>query len=123
MEAIPTFASALSLSTITPELQSQIDDVIAALLAARQRPPTKGEIVESPASGYTRLQDWAFTYGFCLAIESASGDRTQLRCVHQKKIQGTPGRPLRLTANELRHLLKLVGVLLALISASKSVGF
>jgi hypothetical protein len=57
MEAVPTFASALSSSSVTPELQAQIDDAIAALPPAHCWPPTKSEFVESPASGYIRLQD------------------------------------------------------------------
>jgi len=57
MEAVPTFASALSVSSVTPELQSQIDEAIAILPPAHRRPPLKGEIVESPASGYAQLQD------------------------------------------------------------------
>jgi len=90
MEAVPTFATALSSSTVTPELQSQIDEAITTLPPAHCRPPLKGEVVESPASGYIRLQDWAFTHGFCLVIESAKGDRTQFRCVHhQKKTRNT----------------------------------
>jgi hypothetical protein len=90
MEAVPTFASALSSSSVTLELQAQIDDTIVALPPAHCRPPTKGEFAESPASGYIRLQDWAFAYGFSLVIESASGDRTQFRCVHhQKKTRNT----------------------------------
>jgi hypothetical protein len=64
MEAVPTFASALSVSFVTPELQSQIDEAIATLSPAHRRPPLKGEIVEPLASGYARVQDWAFTYGF-----------------------------------------------------------
>src|SRR5271169_7095857 len=89
MEAVPPFATALSSSPVTPELQAQIDDAIAALPPLHRRAPTKGELVESPASGYIRLQDWAFTYGFSLVIKSASGDRTQFRCSrHQKKTSG-----------------------------------
>jgi hypothetical protein len=57
MEAVPTFASAPSSSSVTPELQAQIDDAIAALPPAHCRPPTKGEFVKSLAPGYTRLQD------------------------------------------------------------------
>jgi hypothetical protein len=61
MEAITTFASALSSSTVTPELQAQIDEAIAALPPSYRRPPLKGEIVESLDAGYAQLQDWAFT--------------------------------------------------------------
>jgi hypothetical protein len=90
MEAIPTFASLVSASTVTPELRAHIDEAIAALPPAHCRPPTKGEIVESPSSGYVRLQDWAFTHGFALAIESANAERTMFRCTrHQKKTRNT----------------------------------
>jgi hypothetical protein len=76
MEAVPTFASALSSSSVTLELQSQIDEAIAMLPPAHRRPLLKGEIVESPASRYIRLQDWAFIHRFCLVIESANAERT-----------------------------------------------
>jgi hypothetical protein len=85
MEAVPTFASALSSSSITLELQAQIDEAINMLPPAHRRPPLKGEIVDSPASRYIRLQDWAFTHRFYLVIESAKGDRTQFRCIHHQK--------------------------------------
>lgn len=85
IEAVPTFASALSSSSITPELRAQIGEAIDTLPPAHRQPPLKGEIVDSPASGYIRLQDWAFTHGFCLVIESAKGDRTQFRCIHHQK--------------------------------------
>jgi hypothetical protein len=52
MEAILTFTSALSLSTITLELQAQINEAIAALPPSHCRLPLKGEVVESPAAGY-----------------------------------------------------------------------
>jgi hypothetical protein len=48
MEAVPSFASLVSASIVTPELQAHIDAAIAALPPAHCRPPTKGEIVESP---------------------------------------------------------------------------
>jgi hypothetical protein len=57
MEAVPTFVSALSSSSVTPELQAQIDEAVAALPAAYRRPPIKGEIVKSLDSGYVQLQD------------------------------------------------------------------
>jgi hypothetical protein len=55
MEVVPTFASVLSVSSVTLELQSQIDEAIATLPPAHRRPPLKGKIVESPASGYVQL--------------------------------------------------------------------
>jgi hypothetical protein len=90
MEAVPTFPSAASVSIVTPELQTQIDAAVAALPPSHRRPPIKGEIVESPDAGYTRLQDWAFTHKFALVIESANSDRTVYRCTHhQKKTRNT----------------------------------
>jgi hypothetical protein len=77
IEAVLTFASALSSSSITLELRAQIDEAINTLPSAHHQPPLKVEIVDSPASGYIRLQDWAFTHRFCFVIESAKGDRTQ----------------------------------------------
>jgi hypothetical protein len=85
MEAVPTFASALSLSSVTPELQAQINEAVAALPAAHRRPPIKGEIIESPDSGHVRLQNWAFIHGFSLVIESANTERTIFRCSHHLK--------------------------------------
>ena len=90
----PTFSSAASSSSVTPSLQAQIDDAIAALPLTHRQPPFKGEIVESKEAGYRRLQDWAFTHGFALAIESANAKRMRLECVHHeaqtKNRQKTP---------------------------------
>jgi len=72
----------VSASTVTLKLQAHIDGAIAALPPAHRRPPTKGEIVESPSSRYVRLQDWAFTYRFALAIELANAERTMFRCTY-----------------------------------------
>jgi hypothetical protein len=47
--------------------------------------PTKGEIVESKETALLRLQDWAFTYGFALAIESGTADRVRFQCIHHKR--------------------------------------
>lgn len=85
MEAVPTFPFVASTSTVTLELQSQIDAAIAALPPTHRIPPTKGEIVESPDAGFVRLQDWAFTYKFALVIESAGSVRTVFRCTHYQK--------------------------------------
>ena len=81
----PTFSSAASSSSVTPSLQAQIDAAIAALPPTHRQPPFKGEIVESQEAGFLRLQDWAFTHGFALAIESATAKRMRLECVHHKK--------------------------------------
>ena len=55
MEAIPTFPSSASISTVAPELQTQIEKATAALPPAHRRAPVKGEIVESPDAGDIRL--------------------------------------------------------------------
>jgi hypothetical protein len=90
MEAVPRFPSSTSLSTMTPELRTQIQTATNALPSTHRSHPTKGEIVESPDSGFTRLQDWAFTHGFALVIESAGSDRTIYRCSHhQRKTRNT----------------------------------
>jgi hypothetical protein len=87
---VPTFLSSASISTVIPELQTQIDAAIAALPPAHWRPPIKGEIVESPDTGYIRLQDRAFPYRFGLVIESANLEQSVYRCTHhQKKTQNT----------------------------------
>jgi hypothetical protein len=85
MEAVPIFVSALSSSSVTPELQAQIDEAVATLPAAYRRLPIESEIVESPDSGYIRLQDWAFIHGFSLVIESANVERIIFRCSHYPK--------------------------------------
>ncbi len=81
----PTFSSPASLNSVTPELQAQIDAAIATLPAAHQRAPYKGEIVDSKEAALQRLQDWAFTHGFAIAIESGSKNRVWFECVHHKK--------------------------------------
>ena len=81
----PTFSSPASLTSVTPELQAQIDAATAALPAAHRRAPYKGEIVDSKEAALERLQDWAFTYGFAIAIESGSKNRVRFECVHHKK--------------------------------------
>jgi hypothetical protein len=81
----PTFSSPASLSSVTPELQAQIDAAVAALPAAHRRAPYKGEIVDSKEAALQRLQDWAFTHGFAIAIESGSKNRVRFECVHHKK--------------------------------------
>jgi hypothetical protein len=81
----PTFSSPASLSSVTPELQAQIDAAVAALPAAHRRAPYKGEIVDSKEAALQRLQDWAFTHGFAIAIESGSKNRVRFKCAHHKK--------------------------------------
>jgi hypothetical protein len=81
----PTFSSAASMTTVTPELAAQIEAAIAALPAAHRLPPQEQEIVESKETALQRLQNWAFTEGFALAVESGRADRVLYHCVHHKK--------------------------------------
>jgi hypothetical protein len=80
----PTFTSAVSLTTVTPGLAAQIMAAIAALPAAHRLPPQEQEIVEKDLV-FVRLQNWAFTKGFALAVESGRADRVVYHCVHHKK--------------------------------------
>lgn len=81
----PTFSSTVSLSSVTPELQAQIDAAVAALPAAHRQAPVKSEIVESKEAALEQLQNQAFTYGFAIAIESSSAKCMRFDCVHHKK--------------------------------------
>ena len=81
----PTFVSAASVSTVTPGLAAQIDAAVAALPTAHRLAPTVGEIVESKAAAFERLQNWAFTHHFALVIESANARRVLFQCTHHKK--------------------------------------
>jgi hypothetical protein len=65
----PTFASVASV-TVTLALQAQIDAAVATLPAAHCTVPVGLELVESTEAAFTRLQDWAFSKGFALVIES-----------------------------------------------------
>jgi hypothetical protein len=85
IEAVPTFSSSASISTVTLELQTQIENATAALPPAHRRAPVKGELVESLDARYIWLQDWAFTHRFALVIESANVERTTYRCAHHQK--------------------------------------
>jgi len=82
----PTFASVASM-TVTLALQAQIDVAIAALPAAHRAAPIELEQAESTKAAFIRLQDWAFTKGFALVIESnkyKAGvlNRVIFRCSH-----------------------------------------
>ena len=70
----PIFTSAASVTTVTPELAAQIEAATAALLAAHRLPPQEWEIIEKDLA-FDRLQNWAFTKGFALAVESGRADR------------------------------------------------
>jgi hypothetical protein len=57
----PTFSSAASVTTVTPELAAQIEAAIAALPAAHRLLPQEQEMVESKEAALQQLQNWAFT--------------------------------------------------------------
>ena len=50
-------ASASASVTVTPELRSQLQAAVAALLASHCLPPTKRELVDSKEAAFIRLQD------------------------------------------------------------------
>jgi len=76
-------------SAITPELAAKLQKVIEAVPPSHRLPPKKNETVESPEAGLERLQNWAFTQGFALAVESRNKERLRVECVnHHKKTKG-----------------------------------
>ena len=85
----PTFTE-VSSETVTAELQAQLATATAALPPSHRLNPCENEPSESRETAYTRLQDWAFTKGFVLVIESAKTKNGQVvrqyvECVHYKK--------------------------------------
>jgi MULE transposase domain len=90
----PTFASEASM-TVTLDLQSQIDAAIAALPPVHCAAPYEKERAESTEAAFIRLQDWAFTKGFALVIESNKYEAGVLNWVifrcsyHLKKARNT----------------------------------
>jgi hypothetical protein len=85
----PTFTE-VSSETVTAELQAQLATATAALPPSHRLNPHENEPSESKETAYTRLQDWAFTKGFALVIESAKTKNGQVvrqyvECVHHKK--------------------------------------
>ena len=79
-----TFAPAPPTNTVTPKLAGQIETAVAAIPPAYRRAPTKGELVDLKEAAFVRLQDWAFTQGFALAIELGRKDRVLYQCTHYK---------------------------------------
>jgi hypothetical protein len=69
---------------VTPKLAGQIEAAVAVIPPAHRRAPTEGELVDSKEAAFTRLQDWAFTQGFALAIESGWKDRVLYQCTYHK---------------------------------------
>jgi hypothetical protein len=78
----PKFAVAASTSTVTPMLASLTEAAVATLPAAHRVPPKEKEVVENPEAAFAWLQDWAFTHGFALVIESSRGNRVIFECTH-----------------------------------------
>jgi len=73
-------------STITPELAIRIQKAIEAVPPSHRCSLTKNETVEGPEAEFERLQNWAFTQGFALAIKSQNKKRLRVKCVnHHKK--------------------------------------
>jgi hypothetical protein len=81
----PTFASPASVTTVTAELAAQIEAAVAAMPAAHRSAPRDREVVESKEEAFVRLQNWAFTKGFALAVESTKAKRVVYQCTHHKK--------------------------------------
>src|SRR5450432_3509639 len=81
----PTFVSPASVTTVTLGLAAQIEAAIAAMLAAHRSAPQEREVVETKDEAFVRLQNWAFTKGFALAIESARANRVLYQCTHHKR--------------------------------------
>jgi hypothetical protein len=71
-------------TTVTPELAAQIEAATAALPAAYRLPLQNQEIIEKDLA-FEQLQNWAFTKGFALAVESGRADRVVYQYVYYKK--------------------------------------
>ena len=63
-------------STVTPELAAAIQAATAALPTAHLAEPIAGESFETPEQALLRLQDWAFTQGFAVVVESRRSNHT-----------------------------------------------
>lgn len=71
--------------SVTPELAAKIHLAIEVILPPHRRPPTPNELVDSPEAGLERLQDWAFTQGFAVVVESRNKTRIRVECVNHHK--------------------------------------
>src|SRR4051794_35564713 len=71
-------------STVTPLLASQIQTATNALPPAHLITPVFGESFVTPEGALRRLQDWAFTQGFAVVIESSRKGRAIFGCIHHK---------------------------------------
>jgi len=72
-------------STITPKLASRIEKATASLLSVHLVEPQNGETFASPQEALERLQNWAFTQGFAVVIESSRPSYVRFQCIHYKK--------------------------------------
>src|SRR5256885_518842 len=73
------------MSTILPDLQAQINKVIANIPPDHLEAPVHGTAVTSPQAAYEQVQDWAFSQGYAFAIESATDSRVRFECIHHKE--------------------------------------
>ncbi|MCJ1467533.1 hypothetical protein MMC07_006158 [Pseudocyphellaria aurata] len=73
-------------------LEKRIRNAIDLLPPAHRIPPSDDEVVTGPEEGKLRLQDYAFTQGFCLVVASYDKKRQRLimECSrHKKKTRNT----------------------------------
>ncbi len=87
-----------NMSTITPHLAAAIAEAIEAIPIANQSAPLHGDILGDPHDALRRLNDWAFTQGYALVINSATATRARFSCIHH----GKATRNSRNTAEEDR---------------------
>jgi hypothetical protein len=81
-ELVPVSSTALS---VTPALAQLIQEAIDGLPKPHRQPPLTNESFETPELALIRLQDWAFTQGFAVVIESRRSKRVIFECVHHHK--------------------------------------
>jgi hypothetical protein len=72
------------MSSITLELQAQIDRAIEAIPVSHREPPLHGTVVADPAIAFDRIQDWAFINGYAFVKESINDLRCRFECIHHK---------------------------------------
>ena len=119
MEAVLTFSSALSSSSITLELQAQIDEVIDTLPPAIADRYSKAKLLILQPLDISGFRTRHLHIGFSLLLSLQRGIGHSSSAFIIKNRQGTLERLLRLIANGSRLALKLAGALLVSILASK----
>lgn len=78
--------------SVNASLEVRIRTIIDIFLPAHFLSLVIGEVVTSPEEGKIRLQDYAFTQGFCLVMETYDKKRQRsiMRCSrHKKKTRNT----------------------------------